>query len=269
MTQTIDVRGKVVLLSGASRGLGRAMAIGLARAGAKLAITARPGSDAKLADTVGSIGSPDADVLTLTGDIAQSGDCARFVESTLRRFGRIDALINNAGLGMDQLGAHFVRRWKFDEIPDEVWTRIVDTNINGTWLMSRAAVKPMLAQGSGRIVNLSTSFPTMIRSGFTPYGPTKAAIEAMTAAWADDYRDTGITVNALLPGWASDTDMIPVEDFPEREKLVPPSVMVQPALWLVSDASKDTTGMRVVAKDWDATLSVADAARAACSKAAW
>ena len=109
----------------------------------------------------------------------------------------------------------------------------------------------------------------MIRSGFTPYGPTKAAIEAMTAAWADDYRDTGITVNALLPGWASDTDMIPVEDFPEREKLVPPSVMVQPALWLVSDASKDTTGMRVVAKDWDATLSVADAARAACAKAAW
>ena len=269
MTQTIDVRGKVVLLTGASRGLGRAMAIGLARAGAKLAITARPGSETKLADTVAAAGIAPSEALPLTGDIAQADDCARFVQATLGRFGRIDALINNAGLGMDQLGAHFVRRWKFDEIPDDVWTRIVDTNINGTWLMSRAAVKPMRAQGSGRIVNLTTSFPTMIRSGFAPYGPTKAAIEAMTAAWADDYRDTGITVNALLPGWASDTDMIPAEDFPEREKLVPPSVMVQPALWLVSDLSKDTTGMRVVAKDWNPDLPVADAARAACAKAAW
>ena len=109
----------------------------------------------------------------------------------------------------------------------------------------------------------------MVRVGLSPYGPSNAAVEAMTAIWAQDLAGTGVTVNALLPGWASDTDMIVREDHPDRSRLVPPSAMVAPAVWLASDESDGVTGMRILAKDWDASLPAAEAFKAASATAAW
>jgi len=267
----MDLSGKVVLLTGASRGLGRAMALGLASAGASLALTARPGSEARLAELLEAIAESGAtgEAVRFTGDIADPGMCASIVERTRERFGTVHVLINNAAVGMDRLGPYISRTVPFFDVPIDIWRRMVDTNINGTFYMTLAAVPLMLKQKWGRIVNLTTGVRTMVRVGLSPYGPSKAAVETMTAIWAQDLAGTGVTVNALLPGWASDTDMIVKEDHPDRSRLVPPSAMVPPAVWLASDESDGVTGMRIVAMDWDASLPPADAFKAASAKAAW
>jgi 3-oxoacyl-[acyl-carrier protein] reductase len=170
---------------------------------------------------------------------------------------------------MVELGAHVSRVVPFYKIPLDMWHRVMDTNVNGSFHMARAAVAPMLEQKWGRIVNLSTGMRTMVKVGFSPYGSSKAAIESMTAIWAQDLAGTGVTVNALLPGWVSDTDMALAEDFPDRGKLVPTSVMEAPAVWLASEHSDGVTGMRIIGRDWDPALPPEQALKAAAAKAAW
>ncbi|MGE0798762.1 MAG: SDR family NAD(P)-dependent oxidoreductase [Lautropia sp.] len=249
-----ELAGRVAVVTGASRGLGLTMASALVDAGAQVVMTARTGSlpllERRCAEI--GIGKPGTTCLALAADITDPAACQRVVADTLAAFGRLDILFNNAGLGMNLLGSHVRRTIPFHQVPVAIWKQITDTNINGTFLMSRAAIDPMLRQRWGRIVNLSTSLSTMPRPGFSPYGPSKAAIDVMTAIWAQELDGTGITVNSLLPGGPCDTDMIPSEDFPEREQLIPPSVMIGPALWLASARSDGVTGRRVTAKLWPA-----------------
>ncbi len=267
VTDAVKLDGRVVLLTGGSRGLGRVMALGLARAGARVALTARPGSEAKLRE-VRDAAAP-AQIACFTGDVTSPADCEAIVRQTLDRFGALDALVNNAALGMVAVGPHVSRVVPFYEVPLQLWHGIVNTNINGTFHMARAAVRHLLAQKSGRIINLTTGMRTMVKVGFSPYGPSKAAVEAMTAIWAQDLAGSGVTVNALLPGWVSDTDMVLAEDFPDRSKLVPPAKMVPPAVWLCSSQSEGISGMRILARDWDESLAPMDAFKAASAKAAW
>jgi 3-oxoacyl-[acyl-carrier protein] reductase len=175
-------------------------------------------------------------------------------------------LFNNAGLGMDRVGPRTTNTRQFYNVDFETWRGIVDTNINGTFLMTRAALALFMRRGQGRVINLTTSYGTMLREGFSPYGPCKAAVEALTVVWAKDLAATGITVNSLCPGGAADTDMMPHEDFPDRAQLLAPSVMIAPAVWLASDAARGVTGMRIVAKDWDAALPAAEAFKRAASR---
>ena len=122
----------------------------------------------------------------------------------------------------------------------------------------------------GRIVNISMSRQTMRRRGFSPYGPSKAALESETIIWAQDLADTGVTVNALLPGGASLTGMIPdgVSDN-LKSKLLDPSIMVAPLLWLASSASDGVTGKRLDASRWRTDLAPSAAAQAAIDQAGW
>ncbi len=147
---------------------------------------------------------------------------------------------------------------------------IVDTNINGPFLMARAAVPHLLAQRWGRIVNITMNQETMRRTGFSPYGPSKAALESETIIWAQDLAGTGITVNGLLPGGASATGMIP-DGVPAavRQELIQPEVMVPPLLWLASEAAGAVSGKRLVASRWNTALSAAQAAAAATDDAGW
>ena len=141
---------------------------------------------------------------------------------------------------------------------------MIATNISGTFLMARSAVPPMLAAGWGRIVNVTTSLATMQRRNNSPYGVTKAAIEAETLIWAQELAGTGVTVNSLIPGGAADTEF--VHDASRKElaamgrTLLPPSVMVPPILWLASPLSDGVTGARFVGKLWDASLPPNEAA---------
>jgi 3-oxoacyl-[acyl-carrier protein] reductase len=136
--------------------------------------------------------------------------------------------------------------------------------------MARAAAPRMLAAGWGRIINVSVSRGTMRRAGFSPYGPSKAALESETIIWAQDLAGSGVMVNALLPGGATFTGMIP-DDFPaeRRAKLLQPEVMVPPLLWLASERSDGVTGMRFDASRWRADLPESEAAASASENAGW
>lgn len=127
----------------------------------------------------------------------------------------------------------------------------------------------MLAQRRGRIINVTTSLDTMYRAAYTPYGPSKAWLEAATVGWARDLADSGVTCNVLLPGGAVNTGFFDAAAPLARETLIQPETMVAPACWLMSDESSAATGRRYVARLWDASLPDAQAAEAAGAPAAW
>jgi len=159
---------------------------------------------------------------------------------------------------------------KFWQTDPAAWGMIIDTNVNGPFLMARAVVPHMLQQRWGRIINISMNHQTMCRAGFSPYGPSKAALESETIIWAQDLAGTGVTVNALLPGGATDTGMIPDGIAPEaRSRLLDPAIMVPPLLWLASPAADQVTGDRFVATLWDSSLPPEQASERARSRAGW
>ena len=264
--------GKTAIVTGAGRGLGRSMALGLARAGANVMLTAarnrqeidRVAEEAAKSPAAGS-------VRQLLADVASEADCQHVVSETVREFGGVHILVNNAGRGMRFVSEKFFDApTKFWETDPAVWRMIIDTNVNGPFLMARAAAPHMIKQRWGRIVNISINHETMRRPGFSPYGPSKAALESQTIIWAQDLSGTGVTVNALLPGGATDTGMVP-QDIPPhlRQKLLHPDIMIPPLLWLVSEAAGGVTGSRFVANLWDARLPPEQAAEKSRTTAGW
>jgi NAD(P)-dependent dehydrogenase (short-subunit alcohol dehydrogenase family) len=245
--------GRVAIVTGAGRGLGRAMALGLAKAGATVVATAARERDEleRLAREADAVGRPGA-IYPMLADVVREDDCARTVATSLERFGRLDILVNNAGRGMKYVSEDFLTQpTRFWETSAETWRLVIETNVVGPFLMARAAVRAMLERRWGRIVNISMNTETMRRRGFSPYGPSKAALESATTIWAQDLVDTGITVNALLPGGATLTGMIP-RSFPEhlRATLLDPEIMVPPLLWIASTKADGVTGRRFVATKW-------------------
>jgi 3-oxoacyl-[acyl-carrier protein] reductase len=262
-----SIKDKVVVITGGGRGLGRAMALGLAQAGAKVAITAaREGAELQqtAADCV-AIGGEDC-VLALQADVTKVDDCERVMQEAKDKWDHLHVVVNNAGRGMTYVDDNFVKsRPAFWSIPTETWDMMIDTNINGVFNMAKAAVPYMQAEGWGRIINVSTSLITMQRRGYAPYGTSKWAVEGLTMIMAQDLEDTDITVNALLPGGATDTAMIPgtVGDKSRAGadgNLFEPVIMVPAIQYLVSDLSNGHRGDRYVAKLWDLELSPEEAA---------
>jgi NAD(P)-dependent dehydrogenase (short-subunit alcohol dehydrogenase family) len=225
-------RPRVAVITGGGRGLGAAMALGLAQAGYRVVITAA--QERTEIDAVAAQAQSDQ-IIPVIADVTREEDCERVVDTALTRFGRLDILINNAGRGMKYVSDRFM----------------IDTNVNGPFFMARAAVRSMLRNRWGRIINISMNRDTMRRAGFSPYGPSKAAVESETIIWSQDLAGTGVTVNALLPGGATLTGMIP-PGFPDhlRTALLDPAIMVPPLLWLVSSAADNITGKRVIANRW-------------------
>jgi 3-oxoacyl-[acyl-carrier protein] reductase len=253
MNQALPLAGCVAIVTGGGRGLGRAMTLGLARAGAAVVATAaRERDEVERVAAEANEAAAAGVVLPLLADVTKEEDCARTVAAALDRHGRLDVLVNNAGRGMKYVSEQFMTEpTRFWETAPDVWRLVIDTNVVGPFLMARAAVPPMLAAGFGRIVNISMNTETMRRRGFSPYGPSKAALESETIIWAQDLEGTGVTVNALAPGGATLTGMIPA-GFPDRLRstLLDPAVMVPPLLWLASRRSDGVSGRRFVASSW-------------------
>ena len=259
----------VTIVTGGSRGLGKAMALALVAAGGRVVITGASATD-ELARTDAEIAAAHGPgrVLKYVADVTDPADCANSVAAAIDAFGRVDGLINNAGRGMRVISETFnttpVRFW---DIEPRDWALILDINVDGAFHMARAVMPHFLAQGSGRIINISTSDQTMVRCGYAPYGPSKAALEALSRCWAQDVEGTGVTVNVLLPGGASATDLLPAG--PNQRgadgNLLDPALMGPPAVWLMSAASAAHNGERFIARLWDPSRAPEQAAAAARS----
>jgi NAD(P)-dependent dehydrogenase (short-subunit alcohol dehydrogenase family) len=268
---TNQLGGKIALITGGARGLGREMALAFAEAGATgVAITAAPGSDetsdaiqTELNDTLGEIGARGCMGLALLGDVAVAEDCQRVVAETIEAFGALHILVNNAGKagryahgGKGSMPIH--------EADPEGFRAVIDTNVLGPYLMAWAAARHLEEAGWGRIINISKRTQSMHRKAITPYGPSKAAMEAATIAWAEAMFGTGITVNSLSPGGAINTKFGSGEITGHGPE---PSVIRNMAVWLASPASDGVSGCRYCADKWDETLPP-DAAAERCRERA-
>jgi 3-oxoacyl-[acyl-carrier protein] reductase len=272
MANTSDLSQRVAIVTGGGRGIGRAMALGLAKAGAWVIITAaREKHEIEVVAREAESALGEARVAPLMADVVRDDDCARTVDFALARFGRLDILVNNAGRGMKYVSETFMTEpTRFWDTSPAAYRLVIDANVNGPFLMARAAAPTMIRAGWGRIVNISMNHETMRRRGFSPYGPSKAALESATIIWSQDLAGAGVTVNALLPGGATLTGMIP-PGVPEslRAKLLDPAIVVPPLLWLVSRDADAFNGRRLVATRWRADLGGAEAAAAASEEAGW
>lgn len=259
---------KVAICTGAGRGLGRAMALGLERSGYLVAITAAV-NKAEI-DAVAKEASS-GNIFPFLADVSNMESCASLVSEVEAKLGPVGILVNNAGRGMRYVSETFLSRpTNFWEIDPDTWRLIIDTNVNGPFYMASAVVPNMIKRGWGRVINISMNHETMRRRGFSPYGPSKAALESETVIWAQELEGTGVTVNALLPGGASLTGMIPegiAEDM--KKKLIDPEIMVPPLLWLASEGSNECTGRRINARLWDRSLEPLKAMQAASEIAGW
>lgn len=249
------LRDRVAIVTGGGRGMGRAMTLALAEAGmCVVATAARERAEVEAVAEEARRRGAGGRVVGLVADVTREDDGAQVVARALAAFGRLDVLVNNAGRGMKYVSPHFLTEpTRFWETDPAVWRLVIDTNVTGPFLMARAAVPTMRAAGWGRVVNISMNRETMRRRGFSPYGPSKAALESATAIWAQDLAGSGVTVNALLPGGATRTGMIPdgVDDA-VRAGLLDADVVVPPLLWLLSPAADALTGRRLVATRWRA-----------------
>jgi 3-oxoacyl-[acyl-carrier protein] reductase len=245
--------GKVAIVTGAGRGIGRAIAEAYLQEGASVTITAAHGQTEL--DQLAKQDWPEQ-VLARLSDVTDQEACEQVVDQTIQRFGHVDILVNNAGRGMKQVRAPFLTEpTRFWEVEPSVWQMIIDTNINGPFYMARAVVTRLLEQQrEGSIINISVSYATMKRRGFSPYGPSKAALESASAIWAQELIEARIRVNLLLPGGPTNTGLLPTEMPADvQARLLQPEIMKAPAVFLASDASQELTGRRLIATEWSAT----------------
>lgn len=258
----IDLTGRSVIITGADRGLGRAMALALADRGARVAV-ASPAEEAlhEVAHEIEKIAGK-GHALVVPTDITDLHACENCLKRTLDVFGDLHVLVNNArrlhrGPGIPADGNNLVV-WETDP---EIYRQTVEVNVTGTFLMARTAAQHFVRKGYGKIINLSTSVHNFFRERQSPYGVTKAAIDASTYIWSQDLKDKGVTVNALLPGGASDSD--PNRPPKAGRTLLPIDVMNPVLVWLCSERSDGFTGDRYNGSLWDVSLDP-DAAAAGC-----
>ncbi|MCI0867001.1 MAG: SDR family oxidoreductase, partial [Chloroflexi bacterium] len=201
------LQGKNAIVTGAASpiGIGRAMTVALVRAGARVSMVDvnREWLD-QTANDIREIGGDDS-VITVLADVSNPEDAEEAVARTIEGLGAVHILLNNAGITARSYAPDRARFW---EIPPEAWNKVVSVNLSGPFYMARAVVSHMLAQQWGRIIGVTTSMDTMYRPGGTPYGPSKAGHEALIATMAGELEGTGVTANVLVPGGATNTNIL-------------------------------------------------------------
>ena len=268
--QDKPLTGKVAIVTGAGSpiGMGRAMALALVKAGARVAmLDVNEEWLEQSANEVRAAGGDDS-VLELVCDVSDPEAVENAVHTTVSGLGGLHVLINNAGTTnhSDRKGGNVPNFW---DVTPETWSRIIAVNASGSFFMARAVVGHMLNQGWGRIIGVTTSVDTMYRPGLCPYGPSKASHEALVALMSRELEGTGVTANVLVPGGMTDTHIIPDDTGVDRAVLIRPEVMNGPAVWLSSDESDGTNGMRIIANNWDESLPVEQRLDNAAAPAAW
>lgn len=232
--------GKVALITGASRGIGRAVALRLAKEGAKVAVN-YAGNETAARETEAAIKEIGGEVLLVQADVSDSAAATEMVSVAAKTFGTIDILVNNAGITRDGLLAR---------MKDEDFAKVIATNLNGVFYTTRAAAKIMMKQRSGRIVNMASVVGLMGNAGQANYAAAKAGIIGFSKSVAKELASRGITVNMVAPGFIG-TDMTAVLNDKVKETMVgsiplgrmgTPEDVAGAVLFLVSDEASYITG---------------------------
>ena len=258
---------KTAIVTGAASGIGRAMAMGLVGAGFDVVAVDR--NAALLATMPAEADGKPGTVTPFQADLSDPASFDRIVAEALGKSGRIDVLVNNAGIGQasvrDTYGNNPIRFW---EVTPELWARFLAVNATAPIMMARAVVPHMIKAGRGRVITVTTSLGTMVREGYLLYGSSKAAAESAMAVLAADLVGTGVTSNVLVPGGVTDTPLVGTNRG-NRDKMLKPEIMVPPLLFLVSEAAQGINASRFIAADWDTTLPAPQAAEKAQVPIAW
>jgi NAD(P)-dependent dehydrogenase (short-subunit alcohol dehydrogenase family) len=232
--------GKAALITGGSRGIGRAVAAAYAQAGAEVFICGRDerGVAAALREIAEAGGSIDG----AAGDVGNRADAERLVWAALERFGRVDVLVNNASI----LGP----RQELADYPIGAWEEVLRINLTGIFLITRAVLPGMIARNAGSIINVTSGVGRRGKARWGAYAVSKAGLEGFTQVLSDEVREAGIRVNCVNPS-ATRTRMraaaYPAED---PQTLPTPEQVVPLFLYLASDASEDVTGQSLEAREW-------------------
>jgi NAD(P)-dependent dehydrogenase (short-subunit alcohol dehydrogenase family) len=260
---------RVAIVTGAAGGIGRAMVQGLLSAGIRVAGVDRDREPLAALTASAREQGKAAELLTIATDLTDDSAADAITKATRGKFGRIDILVNNAGIGPGAIRPDsWQRPLKFWEITPDQWRRFVAVHTTAPLTLTNAVVPEMMRQRWGRIINVTTSLGTMLNAGSPTYGPSKAALEALSAIMAKDLDGTGVTVNVLVPGGITNTPMVSESGF-DRAKMIQPEVMAPPLVWLVSDAAGNVTGRRFLGVHWDPTLPPEEAAEKAGGPVAW
>lgn len=257
----ISLEGKVAIIAGASRGMGREIAISYAQAGAKgITVVAAPARDetrsaieAELAEVTDSIAAAGGKGLGLIADVTSLADCQRVVSETVSTFGGLHILFHNAGKSQRYHGKRDIPFWETE--PDG-WRDVIVTNVVGPYLMAKSAIPHLLAQKWGRVIVTTKSADSMHERFAGAYGPSKAAVEAEVMSWAEETAGTGVNCYCVNPGGAVQTKFGRGE---ATRRGLPASIMNNIALWLGSEHSSNYNGCRFSAKYWDDALGLAEA----------
>ena len=230
--------GKAAIVTGGSRGIGKAVAAAYAGEGARVLICGRKGDDVERA--VDEIRRGGSEVYGLTGDVGIPDDARRIVRETLARFGDIDVLVNNASL----LGP----RLAIVDYPFSSWVEVLKINLNGIFLMTQEVLKAMIPRRRGSIINVSSGVGRVGKANWGAYGPSKFAVEGFTQMLAEEAWPFGIRVNALNPG-ATRTEMRAAA-YPEEDPLTlpKPEDITEQFVYLASDESSGVTGRSLDAR---------------------
>jgi NAD(P)-dependent dehydrogenase (short-subunit alcohol dehydrogenase family) len=246
--------GTRAIVTGGTSGLGRAMAMALLEAGARVVVTGRDASrTAQVADVLGAV--------PVTCDVTDADAVERGMTEAYEALGGVDLLVNNAGIGMRTVNPRFLTEPQpFHLVTPDAFRAVIATNLVGYFLTARVVVPRMLAAGGGRVVNISMNHATMTRAGFVPYGPSRAGAESLSRIMAADLAATAVRVNLLLPGGATRTGMVPESAAPPGvlDGLIDPAVMGPPIVWLASPVAAEVHDERIVAIEFDDWLAARD-----------
>ncbi len=241
------LKGKVVLVTGSTRGIGKEFALGFAKEGADVVINGRNLEKAKpISKEIEGLGVRS---MAMGADVSLSQDVTRMVDETVHQFGRIDILVNNAGVNPFILEA--------EKIKEEGWDQVLDVNLKGVFLCCQAVGKKMIQQGGGKIINISSAAGLLGEQGFLPYCVSKAGVMVLTRILAYEWSRYNILVNAIAPGFVAGGMNTPILN---KEVLVSgltqkvplkrlgnPEEIVKVALFLASEDSSYINGSTIVA----------------------